>query len=106
MQKVLRHHYLTISDGKEVYWAREHDYHCFDALRQFVMCNADGTLLSTTGHRDAGRGQTLACRDWDALSQWAGDQGSCYHDREPTDPGPLFGSCGTGDGLPVGSVLE
>jgi hypothetical protein len=69
------------------------------------MCNPDDTLLHTTGHQDAGHGQILFCKDWDALSQWAARRTSCYHDREPTSDEPAFGKCKDGDGLPVGSLL-
>lgn len=96
---------MSILDGKETYWGVEHDFHCFDSLRQHIMCNADDTLLHTTGNKDAGRGQTLLCRDWDALSTWAGERTSCYHDREPTSGEEGFGVCEDGDGLPIGSLL-
>ncbi|KAF7873930.1 hypothetical protein EAF04_002602 [Stromatinia cepivora] len=103
--KNIRNHFLALLDGKERYWEVEHDFHCFDTIRQHIMCNADDTLLRTTGHQDAGRGQIVSCKNWDALSQWAGERTSCYDDHEPTVDDPRFGACGRGDGLPVGSVL-
>jgi len=104
--KNLRRHYIAILDGKERTWAIEHDFHCFDGLRQHVMCNSDDTLLHTTGHQDAGRGQTLLCKDWDALTDWAAEHTTCYRDHEPGIGGNPFEGCMNGDGLPVGSVLE
>ena len=93
-------------------WPTEHDMHCFDTLRQNIMCQADDTLLSTTGRRDAGMNQTRMCRDWDALRQWATEHTACYHDL--VDPLGItshndarFEKCDGGeDGLPRGSLLE
>jgi hypothetical protein len=88
-------------------WSVKHDMHCFDTLRQHIMCLADDTLLSMTGHRDAGMNQTRMCRDWDVLRQWATEHTAYYHD--PLDPhnNARFGKCDGGeDGLPRGSLLE
>jgi hypothetical protein len=77
--------------------------HCFDALRQYIMCNIDDTLLNTTGHRDAGHGQTKMCNDWDALRDWAEERSASYFDVEP-GLGHRFDNYHAGDGLPVGSL--
>lgn len=70
------------------------------------MCNADDTLLHTTGHQDAGHGQTLSCKNWDELREWAEDHTACYYDDEPM--AELYGTSRPflhGDGLPTGSIL-
>ncbi|KAJ4288470.1 hypothetical protein N0V90_011706 [Kalmusia sp. IMI 367209] len=56
--------------------------HCFDALRQYVMCNIDDTLMWTNGHREAGVGQEKKCGDWDALREWAEERSADYFDFE------------------------
>jgi len=57
------------------------------------MCNFDDTLLYTTGHRDAGHNQKKWCRDWDSLSQWAGDKSrrTGYRDEWDMVPREEFG---------------
>ena len=81
--------------------------HCFDTLRQYIMCMADDTLLYSTGHRDSGVNQTRMCRDWDALRQWATEHTACYRDSPWHSGEPRWGLCDDGiDGLPVGSILE
>ena len=98
---------MALAAGKEPWWHTEHDIHCFDALRQHIMCTADDTLLYTTGHRDAGTNQTRMCRNWDALNQWATEHTACYHDFVPRKGETRWGKCDGGqDGLPVGSLLE
>ncbi|KUI55416.1 hypothetical protein VP1G_02846 [Cytospora mali] len=62
-------------------WPLEHDVHCFDSLRQHVMCHADDTLLYSTGHHDAGVQQTKMCRSWDALRDWASGQNAQWKDH-------------------------
>ena len=111
-QKVIRSHYVAFSTGQRKDWPAEHDMHCFDTLRQNIMCQADDTLLSTCGHRDAGMNQTRLCRNWDTLRQWATDHTACYHDKEdplgvtPSNDDRWEKCDGGDDGLPRGSSLE
>ncbi|KAL2036400.1 hypothetical protein N7G274_010879 [Stereocaulon virgatum] len=105
--KVIRLHYSALMDELGMDWPVEHDMHCFDTLRQHIMCQADDTLLSTTGHRDAGMNQTRMCRDWDALRQWATEHTACYHDTVGIHNDARFERCDGGeDGLPRNSLLE
>ena len=69
------------------------------------MCTADDNLLYATGHRDAGYGQMVQCKDWDALREWATERTSCYHDFEGSLKGHLGHCDGGDDGLPHGSLL-
>ncbi|KAL5116625.1 hypothetical protein ACEQ8H_005503 [Pleosporales sp. CAS-2024a] len=85
-------------------WSLPHDMHCFDALRQYVMCNIDDTLLYSWGKRDSGHNQQKWCHDWDRLRDWAELRSWGYHD---TEPGMGFAHAGeewVGDGLPVGAL--
>jgi len=49
-----------------------HATHCFDMLRQAIMCNADTSL---EGKSDAGPGwgSVHQCKDYDAVLAWAND---------------------------------
>ena len=51
-----------------------HSSHCFDYLRQGLMCNADTTLQGDTG--TPGWGTEHDCVDYDALLEWANDHGT------------------------------
>lgn len=50
-----------------------HLLHCFDYLRQGIMCAADSTLelVDVDGTSTDGWGSTHECRDFDALFEWA-----------------------------------
>lgn len=104
-KKIIRGHYRTLSKGENMTWTLEHDLHCFDTIRQYIMCNADDTPVYITGHHD-GLPRTFACRDWDALSAWALERTACF--RPPGSGYPVTwteGSCWESDGLPVGSIV-
>lgn len=50
----------------------KHLEHCFDYIRQGIMCAADPTIESVHHHaedvaQDNGWGNTHMCRSWDAL---------------------------------------
>lgn len=57
-----------------------HSAHCFNYLRQGIMCSADTTL---EGKTDAGPGEGSEheCTDYDALLEWANTH-SAYRWRE------------------------
>lgn len=103
----LRRHYFNLRRGEMPDRPMEHDLHCFDSLRQSVMCQANDELLWTSGHNDAGINQTRKCRDWDALRDWASERTSCYHDYTAPPGETRWGKCDNGiDGLPYGSLLS
>ncbi|CAI6304002.1 unnamed protein product [Periconia digitata] len=79
----IRAHYKALEQGNPWNWTKGHDDHCFDALRQYIMCNIDDTPLWTTGHRESGVGQVKKCNDWDALRDWAEARSANYFDVEP-----------------------
>ncbi|EEA19804.1 hypothetical protein TMatcc_009947 [Talaromyces marneffei ATCC 18224] len=49
-----------------------HSSHCFDYLRQSIMCAADTTLEGKT-ESGPGWGSTHQCKDYDALLKWANE---------------------------------
>ncbi|KAF7881961.1 uncharacterized protein EAF02_006649 [Botrytis sinoallii] len=105
--QTLRRHYMNLRRGETPDRPLEHDLHCFDSLRQSIMCMANDELLYTTGHNDAGINQTRQCRDWDALREWASGFTSCYHDYVAPSGETKWGKCDNGvDGLPYGSLLS
>ena len=95
---------MALEQGKERNWSRGHEMHCFDAIRQYIMCNIDDTLLYTTGHRDAGVGQSKKCHDWDALRDWAEERTANYFDVDPEKGISHLNNYHAGDGLPVGGL--
>ncbi|KAI1317562.1 hypothetical protein F5Y16DRAFT_148829 [Xylariaceae sp. FL0255] len=52
-----------------------HSAHCFDYLRQSIMCSADTNLEGKTGS-GPGWGSKHICRDYDALLIWANEHGT------------------------------
>lgn len=113
--KVLRDHYMRMYHAHRYQddwpqlgdWPLEHDEHCFDSLRQHVMCHADDTLLYSTGHHDAGVRQTKMCRSWDALREWAGARSAQWKDHiNPRPEGEIWWNFDDGgdDGLPRGGL--
>ncbi|TGO44702.1 hypothetical protein BOTNAR_0761g00020 [Botryotinia narcissicola] len=89
-------------------WDIAHDYHCFDSLRQYIMCNPDYTLWYISGHRVNGYMQKKTCQDWDALRDWTEEHTSNYYDQYDMEPGTIgdnmWYNYHAGDGLPVGSL--
>jgi hypothetical protein len=83
-------------------WPVEHDMHCLDGLREYVMCNPDDTLLWTTGHGDVGHGQKKKCQNWDLLSDWVSKRTIAYDDYERRFEEQSRVEYHEGDGLPRG----
>ena len=52
-----------------------HTSHCFNYLRQGIMCTADTTLEGST-KEGPGEGSEHECVDYDALLEWANDHGA------------------------------
>lgn len=79
--------------------------HCFDALRRYIMCNIDDTLLVSDGKGALGQGQIKMCHDWDAMREWAEKYSANYFDFEPgTGPTTHNDNYHFGDGLPIGGL--
>ncbi|EUC46254.1 hypothetical protein COCMIDRAFT_93339 [Bipolaris oryzae ATCC 44560] len=110
-QRIVRAAYLTLKRQELPIFPSDHVLHCFDALRQHVMCHADNTPLYGHGHGIAGDGQLHQCRDWNALRDYATKNTACFRDGTPgMSFEDRFGVCDDGtDGLeervPVPRVL-
>lgn len=103
-QKIMRKTFYELLRGQPPSFKLGHTSHCFDALRQNIMCNADDTLLYTFGRAKAGDGQPRKCRDWNVLRDWATEHTACYLEHESKEGGHFF-RCDNGeDGLIVGSA--
>ncbi|KAI9654793.1 MAG: hypothetical protein M1821_005787 [Bathelium mastoideum] len=98
--KIIRQAYHYALRGEEFTIASHHIDHCFDALRQDIMCRADDTPMpvNATEH-SIGNGQELRCRDWNKLVEWTQhpDRQACYDnlgDYEDIRPSlELFAFC-------------
>lgn len=107
--QVLRKDYLLIRSNQTPTKPLEHAMHCYDALRQSVMCSASDDLLIVTGHgHKGGFNQTRQCRDWDVLREYATANTACYwDDKLPEGQDDPWKMCDDGtDGLPVGNILD
>ncbi|KXT15258.1 hypothetical protein AC579_4847 [Pseudocercospora musae] len=108
--QVLRKDFLLTREGKSPTKPLEHAMHCFDALRQSVMCQASDELLVITGRGHAsGFNQTRMCRNWDDLRDLATAKTACYWDDDlpPEKEDRRWAMCDGGyDGLPIGAILE
>ncbi|OAG11632.1 uncharacterized protein CC84DRAFT_1080192, partial [Paraphaeosphaeria sporulosa] len=96
---MIREHYVLMEQGHAWNWSRPHDMHCFDAIRQYIMCNVDDTILWTNGHRETGHGQEKKCNDWDALRDYAESKSANYFDVEPEKGIMHLDNYHEGDGL-------
>lgn len=63
--------------------AFEHVLHCLDELRQDVVCHADDTpRYASVDPSGTGLDQTRACKDWNALKDWARNHTACFHHED------------------------
>lgn len=70
-QSYLVQQYQTAFDGAEItHEIAHHSAHCFDYLRQAIMCAADTSLEGKT-EAGPGWGSKHECTDYDALLAWA-----------------------------------
>ena len=59
-----------------------HVYHCLDALRQEVLCDADDTPRYTgkgQSSKASATHQIRLCKDWGLMEDWALAHSSCWH---------------------------
>lgn len=71
--------YKKLVDGEKPQedW-REHGLHCFEFIREELMCTANDAIFSVKqsetdeyGVRRLGAGQVRQCSDWEYLRDWA-----------------------------------
>ena len=61
-QTIVRKTFYEISRNETLTYPLGHSIHCFDSLRQYVMCTAGDTLLYSWGRNVTGDGQLRKCR--------------------------------------------
>ncbi|KAH8822038.1 hypothetical protein F5884DRAFT_689577 [Xylogone sp. PMI_703] len=67
-----------------------HVQHCFDYLRQSLLCHADNTLepfvksdgFTLTNRGSSGWGAVHQCKSWDSLSKWVEEHDALTHGWE------------------------
>jgi hypothetical protein len=87
----------AVNGRNYTYKPSPHLEHCFDTLRQTIICHADNTPLYSFGDSTAGNGQLHKCRNWDDLRNFATEHTACY--RDTIEDVPLkehFGFCDDG----------
>ncbi|KAL1617275.1 hypothetical protein SLS56_011046 [Neofusicoccum ribis] len=101
VQRIVRRTMLDLYHGIAPEWPISHSRHCFDALRQHIMCHADNTPLYGAGDHKAGDGQLHRCKSWAALRDYATANTACFRDGKPGwTLEDRFGHCDDGtDGL-------
>ena len=65
----------------------EHLSHCFDSIRQQLVCDADDTLRAGYAGQEgiSGIGQSRVCRNWDVYEAWARNHTACYRRKNKPD---------------------
>ncbi|RYN44532.1 hypothetical protein AA0114_g9922 [Alternaria tenuissima] len=99
--RIVRASYVALHRQEVPPFPTHHALHCFDALRQHIMCHADNTPLYGHGDGMAGNGQMHQCRDWTSLRDYATKNTACFRDGVPgMSLEDHFGVCDDGtDGL-------
>lgn len=88
----LRIIYQDLLAGKPIqdHW-RGHGLHCFEIIREEIMCRADDTLYASPldrTHRKSlriGVEETRQCTDWEYLRDWSGKHTAGYMTEEGDD---------------------
>ncbi len=89
---------LYIEEGKynpnDTLTCMEHLEHCYDALRQSLLCSADITPLPWIWVEEAKESKELAhvahtCRDFDVLREWAREHAVEHFDKKTYVPDDL-----------------
>ena len=87
-QKKIRTAVREFHDGVPLSAPLHHVYHCLDAFRMEVLCDADDTPRYTgldQENKASGTGQYRQCRDWDRMEAWAKTHSACWHYADEKD---------------------
>ena len=87
-KKEIRISYNRFRDGLPQNLDVSHILHCFDSLRQDIICNADD-VPRYSGFQPSGstgRGQKHQCRDWNQLEEWANANTACWRYIQDSSP--------------------
>lgn len=63
---------MLLTDGELPTHNLHHVAHCFDYIRQGILCAGDTTIEGHTGLGE-GWGSTHQCKDIEAIKQWVDD---------------------------------
>ncbi|KAI4169556.1 MAG: hypothetical protein LQ343_005636 [Gyalolechia ehrenbergii] len=76
----VRKAFMEYHTGQNQSMTFPHVNHCFDALRQDIMCHADDTprYTTTTNDPESGVGQMRQCRSWTKLQEWTRERTACF----------------------------
>lgn len=103
-QKLLRESFYKLYRNDPNPFAKSFDHysHCFDYIRQSIMCTASDHLFATAHGGLTGDGEIRRCRDWQKLREFAADHSACdkndiHHMNDFLAPNLCHGSS---DGLP------
>jgi hypothetical protein len=78
----LKRQHMRLKNSENSKDVPDHIPHCFDYLRQSLMCKADTALEKSaiqegkTVHDVTGWGVDHECRDWEAIMKWASEHRS------------------------------
>lgn len=88
LQKEIRLSYIQYQTGAPQTRDLRHVKHCFDALRQDILCDADDTPRYTgfQPSHSTGLMQDRKCRDWGQLEEWAKANTGCWRHLPETGP--------------------
>ncbi|CAF9931823.1 MAG: hypothetical protein GOMPHAMPRED_006411 [Gomphillus americanus] len=102
--KLLRESFYKLYRNDPNPFAKSFDHysHCFDYIRQSIMCTASDHLFATAHGGLTGDGEIRRCRDWQKLREFAADHSACdkndiHHMNDFLAPNLCHGSS---DGLP------
>ena len=74
----MEHFHMPLDKPKNANELFDHYAHCFDYLRQGIICAADSTLEGLTPEGGSGWGVIhRQCKDFDRLKEWA-DQNAAF----------------------------
>lgn len=76
-----------LQQGLQPTYPLEHTFHCFNAIRQDIICTADDSPRKTSWDHPGviGVGQVQLCRSWNKLEQFAKDHTACWRDINSLD---------------------
>ncbi|KAI1758775.1 hypothetical protein GGR53DRAFT_205466 [Hypoxylon sp. FL1150] len=99
---VIRRTMFQLARGEKLDVPFGHSTHCFGALLQGILCNADTTLLYQKPGSGPGDGQMRECRNWPAMRDWAKEHSACMSTNSSGIAGQDIEGCDkikAGDGL-------
>ncbi|EPE29319.1 hypothetical protein GLAREA_00479 [Glarea lozoyensis ATCC 20868] len=90
IRKSLAQHTHNIPQSRSA----SHIAHCFDVLRQSILCAVNDTPMPVIAGRVTGDGQVMKCRNWKQLEEWVSEpeRSACYRFVDEYREVPINGS--------------